>query len=538
MLKNNVARLRLNAILASVCATALMTMPNVAAARGDPDVLRIVPIGDLQNVDPIWSTVYVSRNHGYLVFDTLFAADENLEMQPQMVDHWEVSDDNLVYTFTLREGMTWHDGEPVLAEDCVASIERWAARDGMGQTLFENVQSIDAVDDLTFTITLERPVGFVIEALGKLDSTVPFMMPKRLAETDPFEQISEVIGSGPFRFVQDEWSPGTVTVYERFEDYVPRDEPPSLAAGGKVVHFDRVEWHYLPDSTTAVSALQTGEVDFLERPPHDFQAILEADPDIQVDITDPVGTQYFMAPNHLYPPFDDPRARQALLHLVDQEAFLQSSIGDPTRYSECYAFWACGSPLASDVGSEALAGVDLDRARELFEETGWDFDEPIVVLDPTDRVTLHALALVTAEMLRSIGLTVELRAMDWGTLISSRASQEPPSEGGWNLFSTSAVAAGITNPIVNTFAQTTCDEAWFGWSCDEEAAELRTEWGYATDPDEQMALAEALQERLYEVVPYVILGQFQDVVAYRSDLEGVIQGPAQFYWNMRRAEVQ
>ena len=231
---------------------------SVTAAGG---TLKIIPHADLKNTDPIWTTAYITRNHGYMIYDTLFSLDADLQPQPQMVDTWTVSDDGLIYTFTLRDGLRWHDDAPVRAADCVASIRRWGKRDGMGQKLLEFTQSLTVVDDRTFTLTLTEPYGLVLESLGKLSSNVPFMMPERLATTDAFTQISESIGSGPFVFVKDEWIPGSKVVYVRNPAYVPRPEPPSFAAGGKRVHVDRVEWLYIPNPATAQAALAAGEVD-------------------------------------------------------------------------------------------------------------------------------------------------------------------------------------------------------------------------------------------------------------------------------------
>ena len=288
--------------LASAVGVACAVAAGTASAQDDKITVRSIPIGNLKVLDPIWTTAYITRNHAYMVWDTLFATDADGAIQPQMVDSWETSDDGLTWTFTLRDGLKWHDGAPVTAEDCVASIKRWGARDGMGQTLMDFTDSVEAVDDKTFKLVLNEPVGFVLDAFGKIDSNVPFMMPKRIAETDPNEQIEEIIGSGPFRFVADEWVPGSEVVYEKFEDYVPRDEPPSLAAGGKVVHIDRVESVYMPDAGVAMAALGSGEVDLHESPPTELLPMVEGNPDVTLAPNDPLGYQLFMVINHLNPP--------------------------------------------------------------------------------------------------------------------------------------------------------------------------------------------------------------------------------------------
>ena len=271
--------------------TVCLLLAGFNAVLADGGTLKVIPHADLKNVDPIWTTAYITRNHGYMIYDTLFSLDADLRPQPQMVDTWTVSDDGLVYTFTLRDGLQWHDGAPVRSADCVASIRRWGQRDGMGQKLLEFTAALDVVDDRTFTLTLREPYGLVLESLGKLSSNVPFMMPERLALTDAFTQVTESIGSGPFIFVRDEWMPGSRVVYVRNPDYVPRPEPPSFAAGGKRVHVDRVEWQYIPDPATAQAALAAREVDYYERPPVDLLPLMERDPGLVVSVIDPLGTQ-------------------------------------------------------------------------------------------------------------------------------------------------------------------------------------------------------------------------------------------------------
>ncbi|HVH79530.1 MAG TPA: ABC transporter substrate-binding protein, partial [Stellaceae bacterium] len=217
---------------ARVAALALAALAGLGSSEGwaqsAPKTLRFIPQADLRSIDPVWTTAYVSRNFGYLVFDTLFALDKDFKPQPQMVDSWKVSDDKLAWSFTLRPGLKWHDGAKVRAADCIASIKRWGARDPFGQKLMDVVDTMIADSDDSFTIKLKGPFPLMLNALGKLSSNTPFMMPERLASTDPFQQIPEAIGSGPFKFVKEEWVPGNKAVFIKNPDYVPRKEPPSL----------------------------------------------------------------------------------------------------------------------------------------------------------------------------------------------------------------------------------------------------------------------------------------------------------------------
>ena len=309
-----VSRLASNTGLTALALSTALAMSSPTDAK----TITAVMHSDLRVIDPGITTAYITRDHGYMVYDTLLAEDANFKIQPQMAD-WKVSDDKLTYTFTLRDGLKWHDGTPVTAEDCVASLKRWGRNDGMGQKLMDFTASIEATDARTITLKLKEPYGLVLESIGKPSSLVPFMMPKRLAETPPGQQIKEQIGSGPFKFVQAEFQPGVKAVYEKNKDYVPRKEPPSWTAGGKVVKVDRVEWITMPDAQTAVNALQSGDIDFMENPSCDILPVLSANPDLKLEILNKLGYQTLGRMNFLYPPFDNVKVRRAALLAMNQK---------------------------------------------------------------------------------------------------------------------------------------------------------------------------------------------------------------------------
>ena len=338
---------------------ALAAVAGFAALSGTPNAgaqitVHAVMHSDLKILDPIWTTAYIQRNYGYMVYDTLFATDAAGQVKPQMIEHYEVSPDQLTYTMTLRDGLLWHDGKPVTAEDCVASIKRWGAKDTMGQKLLTFVKDMPVVNAKTFRIVLSSPTGLVLAGLGKPSSNTPFMMPKRVAETSPSEQISDTTGSGPFVFKRDEWKPGDKAVFVKFDKYKPRAEPPSGLAGGKVVKVDRVEWKVVADQQTAMNALFAGEVDYIEQPQHDLLPLMKADKNVKLVDVNPLGNQYSLRFNSTAKPFDNPKIRQAVLYALNQEDFLKATIGDPQYYKVCKAMFVCGAPLASTKGMDGL----------------------------------------------------------------------------------------------------------------------------------------------------------------------------------------
>lgn len=495
--------------------------------------LRVVMHSDLKIVDPIWTTAYMSRNYGYMVYDTLFAMDEKLAIKPQMVESYSVSDDKLTYTFTLRDGLLWHDGAPVKAEDAVASIKRWGKRDSMGQKLMEFTRELKVVNDKTLQLILKEPYGLVLMSLAKPSSNVPFIMPKRIADTPADKQISEYVGSGPFIFKVDEWKPGDRAVFVKFRDYKPRSEPASWASGGKVVKVDRVEWISMPDHQTSVNALIVGEIDYLESPLVDLLPLMKSEKDtIALVITNPLGNQFMFRLNHLHPPFDNLKLRRAALAAINQEDFLKAVIGDPDLYKPCPAMFICGTPLATDAGTDIVMKSDFALAKKLLKEGGYD-GTPVVIMQSTDVAVLNNLAPVAAAALKRAGFKVDLQAIDWQTLVSRRAKKEPPSKGGWNLFLTNWVAADILNPIMAAGFNAGCDKAWFGWPCDEKMEKLRDAFARATDLEKQKKLAEQIQVRAMEVVTHAHVGQWYSPTAWRKDrIEGILNGPAPYFWNI------
>ena len=526
----------INTKVAGLLAATALAVPAalLSGASSAETVLKVIPHADLKNTDPIWTTAYITRNHGYMVYDTLFALDEDLKPQPQMAEGYTVSDDKLTWKVTLRDGLKFHDGAPVKAEDAVASLQRWGKRDGMGQKLFEAIESIAPVDDKSFEIKLKYPYGLVIDSIGKISSNVPFIMPKRLAETDPFTQVPEIVGSGPFKFEKEQWVPGSKVVYTKFADYVPRKEPVSAAAGGKVAKVDKVEWLYIPDPNTAMNALISGEVDYYEQPPIDLLPILQQADGVKVDRLDPLGSQGMLRMNHLHPPFDKLKARQAVLKAMDQTEYMQAAIGNPDYWKVCQSYYSCGTPMETTVGSEPYQKKDIAGAKKLLAESGYK-GEKVVILHMTDIPVTNAATLVTAQNLREVGFNVEMQAMDWSTVTSRRAVKEPPEKGGWNIFHTWWIGGDIANPVIHSGLGAGCEKAWFGWPCDAKLEEMRTAFAKETDPEKQKAIAEAIQKRNYEeVVTHGNFGTFFTPVAYRENVSGMIRSPVQFFWNMAK----
>jgi len=518
-------------------AVAIPGIIRAAAAADSNATVRVVPEVDLKVLDPIWTTALITGTHAWLIYDTLFAPDREQRVHPQMVEKYERDEDGLTWRFKLRDGLGWHDGTPVTARDCVASLRRWAARSTTGKVMMERAERLDVLDDTTFILKLKEPFGLVLETLGR--GPFAFMMRAKDAETDPFAQIKTTIGSGPFIFLPDEWRPGAHVAYHRNPHYRPRSEPASGYAGGKVAKVERVEWTVIPDSATATAALIAGEVDYLTTLVVDNLPLLRGAPNIAIGLLDPLGWQFHIRMNSLAKPFDDAKARQGLQMLVEsqQEAYLAATGMTGELGKVCLAPFVCGSPSESMIGTEPFSTYDSGKIQSLFKAAGYS-GEPLVLMDPTDQSNLHMLAQVLNQHMKQVGLNVDLQAMDWSTLVSRRAVKAQPSadRGGWHIFPTAWPSATMMDPFLNPPLDTSCDgKNWFGWPCDAELEQLRRAYVAAKSEDERRQTIKAIQRRFFEAAPYAYAGQYFPPVAYRKDrLRGVIGLAAPVYWNMEK----
>jgi peptide/nickel transport system substrate-binding protein len=502
-----------------------------AAAR----TLRFVPQANLANFDPIWGTQYVVRNAAAMVWDTLYGVDEKLEPQRQMVEAEDVSADGLTWTFRLRPGLKFHDGQPVLAKDAAASLDRWAARDQMGLLIKAIQQELVAVDDRTFKWVLKKPFPKMLLALGKISTPIAFIMPERIAKTDPFKQISEYVGSGPMRFVTNEWVPGAKAVFEKFADYAPRQEPGSWLAGGKRMLAERIEWVVMPDPGTASAALQSGEIDWWENPISDLVPVLRKNRNVMVDIADPLGNIGSFRMNHLYPPFNDVRARRAILMAMSQEDYMRAIVGDDTGlWKPLPGFFTPGTPLYTEEGGEILKGPrKLDAAKKLLAESGYA-GEPVTCLVAQDQPITKAQGDITADLLKRLGMNVDFAAIDWGTVGARRAMKTPPGQGGWQMFHTWHSGADCINPAVAIGVRASGDKAWFGWP-DAPAVEAEvTAWYEAKTLAEEKAAIGRLNKAALDAVVYAPTGFFLSYQAWRKNVAGIVKGPLPFFWDVAK----
>jgi peptide/nickel transport system substrate-binding protein len=508
-------------------------LSSLASGAMAESVLRVVPHSGLKILDPIWTTAYISRNHGYMIYDTLFALDTSGKIQPQMVDDVSRSSDGLTVTMTLREGLKWHDGADVTADDAVASINRWASKDAMGQKMMTFVDGLEASDNKTIVFSLNSPTGLIELALAKPSSNVPFMMPARIAATPSSEQISEYIGSGPFMMNMDEWEPGVKVVYEKFDDYVPRSEPTDGLAGAKIAKVDRVIWTPNRDIQQAINALNAGEVDLIESVPPDVLPLVEDAGQAYTARHSPSGLQYTFRFNVLHPPFDNPKVRQALLYAFNQEDFLEATMGNPDFYQTCKAMFVCGLPFETDAHMDGLLESNFAKAKELLAEAGYD-GTPVTLMHSTNLPVLTNLAPVAKELMEAIGMNVDMQSMDWSTLVARRSKKDAPEDGGWNAFATAWDAGDLFNPLAMAFLNSSCDTALFGWPCDEQIEKLRDDFARAGSFEEQKAIVEAIQARWVEYPTHIHLGQFYTPAALRNNVKGYLMGGVPVFWNIEK----
>ena len=505
---------------------ALLAAPSIVRAQS-ATTLKFVPYADLALLDPATSA-FVTRNHVLMVFDTLFAMDDTGKAQPQMLEGHTTSADGLLWTLTLRPGMTFHDATPVLARDAVASIKRWWVADAFGQALAAATDEVAAPDDRTITIRLKRRFPLLPDALAHPTTTMAAIMPERLANTPPTTRITEMVGSGPFRYLANERVPGARNHYARFDAYRPREGKPSFCAGPRIVHMDRVEWITTPDPATQVAALRAGEVDYVEQPLMDLVPSLKSDRTVKVDVVETKGLIGFLRFNQLFPPFDNPAIRRIVLRAVNQATFMEAVVGTAAPYDAKTGLFTPGTPLANDAGMEALNGKpDIQALKRELTAAGYK-GEKIIYLEPTDVPRINAIAEVGADMLRQIGMNVDVIATDWGTTVQRSVKRDPVDQGGWHMFAAFSGGYDMSNPGCHQLMRGNGPAAYNGWPTLPKLEALRDEWLASDDPYNATALARKLQQQALEDVPYLPLGSYYQPVAHKANLTGVPKGLVQF----------
>jgi peptide/nickel transport system substrate-binding protein len=514
-------------------AAASLALPGIGRAAS-ATTLRFVPAADVPSLDPVWTTASQTRDHAMLVYDTLYGFDDALVPRPQMVAGHVTEPDGLRWTLTLRDGLKFHDGERVLASDCVASIKRWGARDSFGQALLAATDELSAPDDKTILFRLKYQVPQLPAALAKYSSPC-VIMPARLISGSAFAQVTDPIGSGPFRFLADQRVAGSRLGYAKFDGYVPRQDGQTQgSAGPKIAHFERIEWVIMPDGATASAALQNGEVDWLRWPLVDLLPLLRRSPGVKVAVIEPTGLIGKFRFNHLQAPFNNKLVRQAILPALSQIDYMTAAQGDDTSlWRDKIGFFTPGTPMASDVGMDALTGKrDLALARKRLKESGYSGERTVVML-PGDFPIYRAMAEVTGQLLKDIGFNVDIQSVDWATAMQRRAKPEPVEKGGWSVFHTGWGGDQELNPVTNIWLRGNGQDAAPGWPTSPAIEQLRDRWLREQNPAKQAEICAEIQKQAFDDLPYIPTGQLFAPVAYRADLTGMVNGlPA--FWNIRR----
>ena len=516
----------------AIAGSAVLASPLAAPAvrAQGSKLLRFVPHADPASLDPVWTTADVTRNVSLAVYDTLYGVDKAGNPHPQMIAGATLSSDGLTWEGTLRDGLKFHDGSPVLARDAVASVARAFKRDPLGQAAAARMNEMTSPDDKTVRIRLKVPFGLLPTALAAYTTAV---MPERIAgKTDANTQIPEVMGSGPFKFKTDERIPGARIVFEKNAAYVPRPAGgmDSFTAGPKVPHFDRVVWTIMPDPATAMAAMQNNEIDWWENPTIDLVPTMKKDRRLVLETKDPAGSIGCLRFNCLMPPFDNPAMRRAIQTAMNQRDVMEAVAGaEPSMIRVPAGLFIPGSPLATDEGFDRVAKWgNIEQAKKELAAAGYK-GERIVVLSATSIPSIWAEAQVANDVMKRMGLNIDVVAVEWGTVVQRRASTEALDKGGWNIFYTYLGGAGNLSPASMSAARGNGRQAWFGWPTMPKMEELRDKWFEAPTMDAQKALVRQMQTVVWDEVPYVNLGSYVGVTGYHNYLKGIRDGFPQMY---------
>jgi peptide/nickel transport system substrate-binding protein len=518
------------AFIASAGAAALARPAIAAGARP----LIFVPQANLTSLDPVWTTATVTRNFSYMVYEMLYGRDEGFVPRPQMVQGHVIDDDGKRWTMTLRDGLLWHDGTPVLARDCVASLQRWMKRDAVGATIGVRVDAIEATDDRTLVWRLRKPFPLLPYFLSKVQPQ-PVMQPERLAATDPYKQVTEIVGCGPFRFLADEYVSGNHAAFAKFDRYTPRQEPPSYAAGGHRALVDRVEWKIIPDSATAANALIAGEVDWLELPQPDLMPMLKSKSGVSIGLLDIYGTVGVLRPNHLNTPTSNVGVRRAMFAAIDQREVMIAAMGeDPSTWRAPMGYFLPDSKAANDAGMDFVRKRhSVDEVKRMLDQAGYG-GEPIAFLHPTDQVAYDAFSAVVVHAFRAVGLNIDEQSTDWGTVVQRRPSKAPLDKGGWSMFPAGAPGPEFVDPLLANTLRSNGAKAWFGWPDDPKLEAAYEAWIDAPDDAERHRQEIAFQAAAFASVPSIPLGQYLPQAAWRSNLTGLQKGSAPVFWGVAK----
>lgn len=529
---------RRSLLQAGVATGTALSFPSVLRSQttlASTQAVRMVKSGDLGVFDPMISSYYITADHGSAIYDTLFALDSRMTPQPQMVGNWGVSDDKKTYTFVLRDGLGWHDGTPVTAGDCVASIRRWVEVASGGQLIKALATDISKKDDKTFTIALKEPLGLLIEILATLTPPCLFIMREKDANTPSTDPVTANIGSGPFTFNQELARPGASFTYDRNERYVPRREASDGLAGRKVVKVDRVIWDNIADQQTALAALQTGEIDYLESVPMDLLPVLEGNPDIALQVLNQGGFVRYLRINFLQKPFNNLKARHALLYLIDQEAAMRTS-SPPEYIKTVTSLFGTKTAYINDENTGWFKkGGDPEKAKELFQEAGYA-GEKVVIVQVTNIAWMSNVAQYVAHTLRKIGVNAEPNPTDWGAVTARLDNKGSVDEGGWSIYPTADVDFAMGDVLGNPIFLANGDKAWYGWPHNDEYEALYARWATVATLEERQSLAREMQRVWWGFVGSVYLGATTLPVARRASLTGLIGMPVIVpMWNMQKS---
>ncbi|MGZ2433821.1 peptide/nickel transport system substrate-binding protein [Rhizobium pisi] len=531
---------RRSALKLGMAAGASLSMPSILRAQttsADGKTVRMVMGDALTAFDPIFTSSDVTASHAMAIYDTLFALDSKLKAQPQMVEEWTLSEDKKTYTFQLREGLEWHDGTPVTAGDCVSSIRRWAQVDAGGQLIMSRAKDILTKNDKAFSIVLKEPLPILIDILGASSGYYLAVMREKDAKKAATEQVTANIGSGPFKFNTEFARPGASFTYDRNASYVPRKQPQDGYAGGKTPKVDRVVWDQISEPQTAVGALQAGEIDFIERPSADLFPVIGSDPNLELQVLNESGQDWCLRMNFLQPPFNNVKARQAVLHLLDQEAFLRVIAPDPLYGKPVTSIFGNSTHYSNDENTGWFKkGGDAEKAAKLLKEAGYAGEKVVILQDSTQPAHRDASQLL-ADSLRKIGMNVELAASDWGGLSKRRTNKGPVESGGWSMFMTTDTDFLMSDPTSQIFMNAGGEKAWYGWPKSEEYETLRAKWPDVETLEERKVLARQMQKIWWDFVGDIRLGQELRPVARRKELTGIVGMPINrvALWNMEKA---
>lgn len=483
-------------------------------------VLKIAIDAAPPTLDQPTSTATASRDTTRLIYEGLVATDSNFQPVPMLAETIE-TDDNKTYTFHLRQGVKFHNGKEMTSEDVIASMERWLEKSTITGNVFDGA-TWTAEDDYTVVLELVEPSTLTLDTMASAKQAAG-IMPKEVVESATAEGVQEFIGTGPFEFV--EWKQDQYIHYKKFEDYQPVEMEADGLIGKKEALVDEIYFYLVPDTSTRLAGLQTGEYDFAYNIPYDNYEQLQSDPNIETILT-PAANEMLVF-NKVEGPATNFKLREVINTALDYDAIMMAAFPNKEFYWLDPGYMDVNiTNWASSAGSEYFNQNDPEKAKQMLEDMGYNGEE-FVIMTTRDYNHHYNVGVVIHEQLTEIGINAKLDVYDWPTM-NEKFTNETDT---WDAFITSSSTVSTPPQLI------ALSPSFGGGVNDPKVGEVLKEIETAPSLEEAQKLWDDLQLYAWEeLLPVVNIGGYNSLYAHSSKVKGITTTTGPIFWNVTKSE--